>query len=57
MTADSRTHLTLLGARTNNSMRTAIALGEAALEFDVRKIDLRHTEQKSTAFLALNPVG
>src|SRR4051812_4303819 len=50
-------HLILHGAKTGNCLRAAIALTEAGLAFDVKRVNLRAGEQKSAAHLALNPAG
>jgi GST-like protein len=49
--------LELHGAATGNSYRALIALLEAGLEVDIRKVDLDGGEHKQPAFLALNPDG
>lgn len=54
---DSRSPIELIGARTGNCLRVAIAFEEAGLPYRVRRLDLRQGEQRSTAHLALNPAG
>lgn len=49
--------LELWGARTGNCLRAAIGLCEADILFSVRPVDLAQGEQRSDAFLALNPAG
>jgi GST-like protein len=49
--------LELFGANTGNSYRAAIALYEAGLAFEPRSVDLRGGEQRSSAFLAMNPAA
>lgn len=49
--------LLLLGARTGNCQRAAIALEESGLAYDVRQVDLRGNEHRSPEFLKLNPLG
>lgn len=47
----------LIGARTGNCQRVAIALAETGLSFRVRRIDLERGDQRSLAHVALNPAG
>jgi GSH-dependent disulfide-bond oxidoreductase len=47
----------LYAANSSNSHRVAIALEECALPYAVHKVDLARGEQRSDAFLALNPAG
>lgn len=47
----------LWGARTGNCIRAAIGLIEAGIPFATRRLELRQNEQRSAAFLALNPFG
>ncbi|CAG9249525.1 glutathione S-transferase family protein [Paraburkholderia caribensis] len=49
--------LLLLGARTGNCQRAAIALEESGLAYDVKQVDLRSNEHHSSEFLKLNPLG
>ncbi|BBA40094.1 MULTISPECIES: glutathione S-transferase family protein [Burkholderia] len=57
MTAISSASLVLYGAATGNSVRAAIALEEAGIPYTARCVDLRRGEQRSKAFLSLNPAG
>jgi GST-like protein len=47
----------LYGASTGNSLRTAIALAEAGIEFTPRCLDLLSGDQRAPEYLALNPLG
>lgn len=47
----------LIGARTGNCIRVAIALEEASLPYKVAVLDLKNGEHRSPAHLALNPEG
>ncbi|WP_434560769.1 glutathione S-transferase family protein [Pseudomonas sp. R1-6] len=47
----------LYGASTGNSIRAAIALAEASIEFTPRCLDLRSGDQRAPEYLALNPLG
>lgn len=47
----------LLGARTGNCLRAAIALAESGLPYSATRIDLRGGENRTPEFLALNPSG
>jgi len=47
----------LYAANSSNSQRVAIMLEECALPYDVHRVDLGKGEQRSDAFLAINPVG
>lgn len=49
--------LELYGARTGNCLRAAVGLSEAGLTYRVRHVNLRKGEQRSPAYLALNPAG
>ena len=55
--SDEGADLELYGARTGNCRRAAIALGEAALPYSVRQLDLGGGEHRQPAFLALNPAA
>ena len=55
---DTNRHpIELIGARTGNCLRVAIAFEEADLPYQVRLLDLRQGEQHDPAHLALNPAG
>ena len=47
----------LYAANTSNSQRVAIMLEECAIAYTVHAVDLGRGEQRSDAFLALNPAG
>ena len=47
----------LYAGNTSNSQRAAIMLEECGIPYLVHRIDLRSGEQRSEAFLALNPAG
>lgn len=47
----------LYGASTGNSLRAAIALAEAGIEFTPRCLDLLSGDQRAPEYLALNPLG
>lgn len=47
----------LYGASTGNSVRAAIALTEAGIEFTPRCLDLLSGDQRAPEYLALNPLG
>jgi GST-like protein len=47
----------LVGARTGNCVRAAIALEAAGIPYTVRRIDLAAGQQRSERHLALNPSG
>ncbi|HEY6894349.1 MAG TPA: glutathione S-transferase family protein [Casimicrobiaceae bacterium] len=47
----------LYAANSSNSQRVAIMLEECALPYSVRRVDLGKGEQRSEAFLAINPAG
>jgi GST-like protein len=47
----------LYGAKTGNCLRATVALEEAGIPYTVEHVALRQGEQKSAAFLALNPKG
>jgi GSH-dependent disulfide-bond oxidoreductase len=47
----------LYGAQTGNCIRAAIALEEAGLSYEVRKIDLRHGQHRQEPYLSLNPAA
>ena len=47
----------LYAAKSSNSQRVAIMLEECALPYTVHPVDLGKGEQRSDAFLAINPVG
>jgi GSH-dependent disulfide-bond oxidoreductase len=47
----------LYAANTSNSQRVAIMLEECEIPYLVRNVDLGRGEQRSEAFLALNPAG
>jgi GST-like protein len=47
----------LYGASTGNSLRAAIALAEAGMEFTPRGLDLTSGDQRAPEYLALNPSG
>jgi GSH-dependent disulfide-bond oxidoreductase len=49
--------LTLYTAATPNAYKVSVALEEMSLPYEVVKIDLTAGEQKSPAFLAINPNG
>lgn len=49
--------LTLYTAATPNAYKVSVALEEMGLAYDVVTIDLQKGEQKSPAFLAINPNG
>jgi len=49
--------LELIGARTGNCLRVAIALELAGADYMVRPLDLRAGEHRSPAHLRLNPAG
>jgi GSH-dependent disulfide-bond oxidoreductase len=49
--------LELLGARTGNCQRAAIALEEAGLEYTPVLVDLRGGQQRLASHLRLNPAG
>jgi len=54
---DASSKLVLYGARTGNSLRAAVGLVEAGLIFEALRVDLRGGEQRSEAFLKMNPAG
>lgn len=47
----------LYGAKTSNCFRAAIALEEAEITYNVRRIDLPDGEQRQPEFLEINPAG
>ena len=47
----------LYAANSSNSQRVAIMLEECALPYNVHRVDLGKGEQRSDAFLAMNPAG
>jgi GST-like protein len=47
----------LLGAKTGNCLRVAVALEALGIPYDQIKVDLRAGEQRQAEFLALNPFG
>jgi GST-like protein len=47
----------LYGARTGNCLRVAIALEELGIAYRTAALDLRAGEQRTPAFLSLNPLG
>lgn len=47
----------LYGGSTGNSLRAAIALAEAGIEFTPRCLDLLSGDQRAPEYLALNPLG
>lgn len=47
----------LLGDRTGNCLRVAIALEEAGIAYTARRVDLSSGEQHKTDFLSVNPAG
>jgi GST-like protein len=49
--------LKLYGTKTGNCLRAAVGLSEAGLTYRVRHVNLRDGEQRSPAYLALNPAG
>jgi glutathione S-transferase/GST-like protein len=49
--------LTLYTAATPNAYKVSVALEEMALPYDVVAIDLQKAEQKTPAFLVINPNG
>lgn len=49
--------LELYGTKTGNCLRAAVGLSEAGLTYRVRPVNLRKGEQRSPAYLALNPAG
>lgn len=49
--------LELCGAKTGNCFRAAVGLAEAGLPYRVRRINLGAGEQRSRAYLSLNPAG
>lgn len=49
--------LRLWGDQTGNCVRVAIALHEAGLPFETRRISLANAEHQSADFRALNPMG
>lgn len=57
LNAHDHSPIELIGARTGNCLRVAIAFEEAELPYQVRLLDLRQGEQRRPAHLALNPVG
>ena len=48
---------TLYSAATPNGHKVSIALEELALPYELRRLDLAKGEQKTAAFLAINPNG
>lgn len=50
-------HLTLWGDRTGNCIRVAIALHEAGLPFEAKRVSLAAGENRLPDFIALNPLG
>lgn len=52
-----RAPIELIGARTGNCLRVAIALEETGWPYRVRRLDLARGEQRGAAHLALNPAG
>ncbi|MET3712302.1 GST-like protein [Sphingomonas trueperi] len=56
-TAPQPPALELIGARTGNCLRVAIAMEEAGLAYAVRRLNLRDGEQRSPSHLRLNPAG
>jgi glutathione S-transferase len=47
----------LYGPRTGSSLRCHWALAEIGLPYDARKVDFKNGENKTPAFLAMNPAG
>ena len=47
----------LLGFSTQNSMKTLYVLEELGIEYEFKSVNLMKGEQKTEAFLKLNPVG
>lgn len=57
MTTTAGASMELFGAKTENCIRTAIALEEAGLPYTATLLNLRAGEQRSETFLSLNPAG
>ena len=49
--------IALYAANSSNSQRVAIMLEECGLPYEVHAVDLSRGEQRSDAFLAMNPAG
>lgn len=49
--------ITVYAFATPNSIKVPVLLEELALEYDLRAVNIRAGEQRSAAFLALNPNG
>jgi GST-like protein len=49
--------MSLFGARTGNCLRTAVALEESGLSYQVVPVDLRNLEHRGPKHLELNPAG
>ena len=57
MTNAAANSMQLFGAKTENSLRAAIALEESGLPYTATRLNLRAGEQRSEGFLSLNPAG